>query len=194
MLPPVKIPDTAAPVDAAGAPVTEIGMARRARVAELENEKLARELVELRARLARVDVAGDLIAGEGKPHDPARCEARAPGGARHPVVRVDGKERAVECQICGAELDPIDVLLSYAHAERMFSYHVKSVREEVDRLRAERDRLKDEAKRLKAQVRRRTRTAAVPREKVKVAVADPEEAKAWARQCASTLGTEKSDG
>jgi regulator of replication initiation timing len=191
----IPVPPTDPPKDTAP-PVTDIGIARRAREAASENEKLKLEIEKLNERHLELrrqhDGMGDLSAEVSvRTHDEYRCNARAPGGGKHPVVRVNGGEdRYVECRVCGARLDPIDVLLQFAHAERMFSYHLTSLRQEVTQLQADRDRLKAERSSLRSQVRRKTarRSAAVPKE---TASTDRDEATRWAKELADSM-TEKS--
>jgi hypothetical protein len=186
------IPPTDPPTDAEA--VTDIGIARRAREAETAKLKLETELEMLRGQLAELnrkhDGRGDLEADpKARTHDD-RCCARAPGGGKHPIVLVDAKERDVECKVCGATLDPIDVLLEFARAERMFSYHLASLRDETKALRKERDDLIRLRSSLKSQVRRKTaRRDAAAKE---VPAADREAVAAMAREFAQTFGTEKS--
>lgn len=170
-------------------PVTDIGMARRAKVAESENEKLKQQLEEMHELRARHNGGGDLAADHSQHgHDVYRCDARAPGGGRHPLVCLT-KDRTVECRSCGATLDAFDVLLQYAHAERMFSYHLTSLRKEVAELKVARDKLVKERSSLKSQVKRkRERRAAPPAEPT---AEDRETATKWARELAATM-TEKS--
>lgn len=185
----LEIPPKPTDVPASDAPdaITDIGMARRAKVAESENEKLKQQLEELQELRARHDGKGDLAADHAQHgHDVYRCDARAPGGGRHPLVSLT-KDRLVQCRVCGATLDAFDVLLAYAHGERMFSYHLTGLRKEVAELQVERDRLKAERSSLKSQVRKKRRDA-VPKA---AAPTDREEATKWAKQLADSM-TEKS--
>lgn len=159
----VTMPATDAPsvIDEA----TDIGIARRARVAESESARLRAEVESLRsenAELRRItDGKGDLHA-EGSKHD-YRCSAYAQGGGVHPLVSLHGDTRTVKCRVCGTLMDAFDVLMQYAHAERRFSYGITSMREEFSKLRKDIEALKKERSSLKSQVKvKRKRAEATP--------------------------------
>ena len=80
-----------------------------------------------------------------------------PRACSHSQVAVHETERLVECDTCGASLDPWQVLLEFANDSRAFA----CTRDAVARLKAEGttlaqrvDRLKDQINRLRGQIRR----------------------------------------
>jgi len=69
---------------------------------------------------------------------------------RHIRVVVSAEERRVYCRACGADLDPIAVLLEIAHRERQL-YHS---RRDVAKARKQLAMLKDDEKKTKARLKR----------------------------------------
>lgn len=85
---------------------------------------------------------------------------------RHHSYKLDSKRRGVRCGSCGADLDPFEVLLEYAHKERTW----RQWDAETIRKRAELATLIEEERRTKARVKHASRkdaTAAVAEERVR---------------------------
>jgi hypothetical protein len=73
----------------------------------------------------------------------------------HPHVTVSLTTTRVVCTICGEHLDALDVLRSYATAERSFAMNLEHLREECSKLRAELISLRNERASLKSQIKRK---------------------------------------
>lgn len=115
--------------------VDELAIARKARAA-------ADELADLRAQNARLVELLDVLRAQSagiaetpRPHAEQKCYRCA-------AVYVDNKRRVVECQRCGAELDPIEVLHEFAVRERRFLASNDLAKRELARLHAEIEALK----------------------------------------------------
>lgn len=125
------------------AEVTEIGIARRARAAENEVGRLRERVAALEAErgAARLEIE--------KGQHGATCVALVDGGGRHPVVMLNEESRTARCKVCGAVLDPYEILLEYANSERRFAYQLEHRREEARDLRKEVDDLRAAKKNLR---------------------------------------------
>jgi FtsZ-binding cell division protein ZapB len=75
---------------------------------------------------------------------------------RHRQTEVCGEERVVTCKVCGAVLDPIDVLLRMAQSRERLVFEKRYLSNEVNELKVARDELKREVRNLKGSIRRRT--------------------------------------
>lgn len=115
--------------------VDELAIARKARAAD-------DELADLRAQNARLVELLDVLRAQSagiaetpRPLDERKCY-------RCVAVYVDNKRRVVECQQCGAKLDPIDVLHEFAVRERRFLASNDMAKRELARLHAKIEALK----------------------------------------------------
>lgn len=96
--------------------------------------------------------AGKLISGVFGDSPEAKIEQGAP--CRHlSGYVVSEAERSVTCTACGATIDPIDVLLSYAREERRW----RNWRAETGKQVAKVEALKAEEKRVKARTKNASR-------------------------------------
>ena len=68
---------------------------------------------------------------------------------RHLPCTIDVDHRLVECLLCGAVLDPFQVLLEFASQQRSCENYVSK----AQKIRASIDALTDEERRLKARIR-----------------------------------------
>lgn len=76
----------------------------------------------------------------------------------HPHVTVSLTTTRVVCTICGEQLDALDVLRSYAKAERTFAMNLEHLREERSKLHAQVIALRNERSSLKSQIKRKRTT------------------------------------
>lgn|GEM_PF-2796251 len=72
------------------------------------------------------------------------------GGCNHMRLSVDPVLRVVECSLCGAKLDPVQVLVEFAKRERRMSY----TRQAYEDARKKTQDLSAEERRIKARIRR----------------------------------------
>lgn len=72
------------------------------------------------------------------------------------VFEVADHELEVTCQVCGAKMDPYEVLRKIAHREVNFAYTMNHLRKERDTLTRDIERLKSKLSRLKTATRRET--------------------------------------
>jgi hypothetical protein len=79
---------------------------------------------------------------------------RVYSGCQHVAVLVDEVLRRVTCKTCDELLDPVEVLLEYAHHERRLACSTTSAFTKRNVLRAEVEALKKERANLKAAIRR----------------------------------------
>lgn len=73
---------------------------------------------------------------------------------RHRKVEVGEHDRSLNCQACGASLDPTSVLIEYAREERHFAFQNKQLQRQKEELEKQVEELKAEERRIKARVRR----------------------------------------
>jgi len=108
----------------------EIAIARKARAAADEAAELRAENARLVELLDALRAQASGIATKPRPYEEQQCY-------RCVAVYVDRKRRVVECQRCGAELDPIEVLHEFAVKERQFLAANQHAQKELQRLEAQ---------------------------------------------------------
>lgn len=106
---------------------------------------------------SKIDV-GDIIAPvlqlvPGTGGETNRVKGLGYGLCGHKRTQLDADKRAVTCRDCGKTLDPFDVLMEYARAERVWQQWDR----DTDELRREVARLKEEERKVKARTQSASR-------------------------------------
>ncbi len=118
---------------------------------EVDEVAWRRELKQLRVRVGQLESERKTLL------DPAINTSRdGKHGYRcgHPCgVIVYDNEPLIECRVCGAKLDPVDVLREFARHERNFCYTLEHLRKERGDLHEEIKKLKSLRSRLRADAR-----------------------------------------
>ena len=73
----------------------------------------------------------------------------------HKHIIVCEKSRTLECEVCGAIIDPFDFMLKWAMEDRSLEYRVKHLKNELKRLGEKLRKLKTMEKNAKARLGRR---------------------------------------
>lgn len=126
--------------------------------ADVEDNELARRR-ENKALRARVEHLEAELAKAAKMVSPAITALRNHEEVHnihctfHLQVKVSLTTPEVTCTLCGADLDPLDVLREFATKERHFTENLNHLRVEATGLRKEIEQLKKERSSLKAQVK-----------------------------------------
>lgn len=113
----------------------ELAIARKAREASTEAEELRAENARLVEMLDALRAQSSGLAFKPAAIGEQKCY-------RCTAIYIDQKKRTVECQQCGAKLDPFDVLYEYATKERTLLQWNASFRVEHAKLKAEIEALK----------------------------------------------------
>jgi hypothetical protein len=66
--------------------------------------------------------------------DRAPLSIRSTKFCRHKYIIVCEKSRTLECDTCGAAIDPFDFMLKWAKEDRSLEYRMKQLKDELKRL------------------------------------------------------------
>lgn len=119
-----------------------------------------RELRDLRARNAALEdlvqsyKTGTKLTSELTSRNPYEEEHGYKCGF-HSRVIVSMETKSVTCQVCHAELEPIDVLREFANNERRFVESFNGLVEERKKMMAEVQKLKDQRSSLRSQIKKK---------------------------------------
>lgn len=80
-----------------------------------------------------------------------------------PNIIVSERTSLVACAVCGAPLDPLDILRQYTRKERQFAFTLERLRQERSELGTEVEQLKTLRSRLRSDIKRRTKAQAIER-------------------------------
>jgi len=86
--------------------------------------------------------------------DQAPLRIRSTKFCRHKHIIVCEKSRTLECDACGATIDPFDFMLRWAREDRFLEFRMKQLKEELKRLGEKLKKLKRMEKNAKARLRR----------------------------------------
>jgi hypothetical protein len=86
--------------------------------------------------------------------DRAPLRIRPAKFCRHKHIIVCEKSRTIECDTCGAAIDPFDFMLRWAKEDRFLEYRMKQLKEELKRLGEKLGKLRRMEKNVKARLRR----------------------------------------
>jgi len=86
--------------------------------------------------------------------DRAPIRIREAKWCKHPRIIVCEKSRSLECDACGAAIDPFDFMLRWAKGDRCLEARKRQLEDEVKRISGSLEELKREEKNLKARLRR----------------------------------------
>lgn len=86
---------------------------------------------------------------------PPVAVARLGHGCRHPRWTVDPTDRTVECAVCGAAQDPIEVLVQLGRGYTRLAAWQQRAKRDVATLEGQVEALKRERRNLDAQIKRR---------------------------------------
>jgi len=66
--------------------------------------------------------------------DRAPLRIRSTKFCQHKYIVVCEKSRTLECDVCGATIDPFDFMLKWAKEDRFLEYRLKEIKVELKRL------------------------------------------------------------
>jgi hypothetical protein len=84
--------------------------------------------------------------------DRAPLRIRSTKYCRHKHIIVCEKSRTLECDVCGATIDPFDFMLKWAREDRSLEYRMKQLHDELKRLGEKLGKLKRMEKNAKARL------------------------------------------